>query len=283
MKHRHRAIAAIVALVAMSPCAHAQQQQEWAAAYIDWTIPDGVTGVDRMAQDIAVIEPAHASFFTLNWDFTTGEGGYIGLQSDVDGAGNVRFSLWNAAAARGESCRRFDGEGVGMTCVLPMELQTDRFYRVRVARSDADAHGQWWTGWVDTVDASGQTRSFRIGDLQVASRLNEIAPLSIYNFNEYWGDAVRTCSEVPMSAAIFGAPSLQHGRDRIVARSPVGRRPDGHACATGRERTGASASHVNVVRGSEPAMIMVLGGDTAANRAFGVQAGRSVPTSAPSN
>src|SRR5262245_59622262 len=86
-------------LTTLAPSARAQEQQLWAAAYIDWSFPETAADIDRIAQDIAVLEPARASFFTLNWDFTAGDGGYVGLQSDVDGAGNVRFSLWNAIAS----------------------------------------------------------------------------------------------------------------------------------------------------------------------------------------
>lgn len=283
MKHQPWIAVFALGLLALAPPAQAQQQQQWAAAYIDWRFDDGVTGIDRIAQDIAVLEPAHASFFTLNWEFTAGDGGYIGLQSDVDGAGNVRFSLWNAGAARGESCRRFDGEGVGMTCVLPLGIETDRFYRVRVTRGDANATGQWWSGWIDAVDATGQTRSTKIGELQVSADLTAIEPASVYNFNEYWGDAVRACRDVPLSAALFVAPSVQRGDHgaRVNARSPIGRRPDGHPCATGSERTGAAASHVGVSRNGAPAMIMVLGGNAAANRAFAEQATQTAPSLAP--
>jgi|CXWL01.1.fsa_nt_gi hypothetical protein len=277
--HHHWIAATLLSACAMAAPAQAQQQQQWAAAYIDWRFPEGTADIDRIAQDIAVVEPARASFFTLNWDFTAGDGGYIGLQSDVDGASNVRFSLWNATAARGDACRRFDGEGVGMTCVLPMAIDTDRFYRVRVLRGDANARGQWWSGWIDVVDAAGQTRALKIGDLQVSSDLTAIAPASVYNFNEFWGDAVGACRDVPLSAAVFVAPSVQLGERgaRIFASAPVGRRPDGHPCGAGRERTGAAASHVGVAREGNAAMVMVLGGERGANRTFGAQAAASVP------
>jgi hypothetical protein len=62
------------------------QQQQWAAAYVDWTFAEDVSASARVEQDIRVAEPARASFFTLNWDFEVGEGGYIGLQSDEAGA-----------------------------------------------------------------------------------------------------------------------------------------------------------------------------------------------------
>lgn len=271
---RHSWFAALtLALLMHAPSAQAQGQQQWAAAYIEWRLPDQ-TGVDRIAQDIAVLAPSRASFFTLNWDFSDGDGGYIGLQTDAAGAGNVRFSLWNAIAARGAACRRFDGEGEGMTCVAPLRIETDRFYRVRVTRGEAAARGQWWSGWIDTVDANGQTQSFRIGELQIAPGLTEIDPASLYNFNEFWGDAVRECRQTPLSAALFAAPSIQRGASGapFVARAPTGRRPEGHPCTTGRERTGATASHLALTLADRPAMIMVLGGDAQTNRAFAAQA-----------
>jgi len=283
MKH---AIAAFwLGLLTLTSPAAAQQQQLWAAAYIDWRFPSELDGIDRVAQDIAVLEPARASFFTLNWDFATGDGGYIGLQSDVDGAGNARFSLWNARAARGEACRPFDGEGIGMTCVFSMPIEPDRFYRLRILRAYADASGQWWSGWIDAISADGQTHSTKIGDLQVAADRTAIAPGSIYNFSEYWGDAVRACRDVPLSVAAFLAPAAQRGdEDRgVIAEAPAGRRPDGHPCATGLEQTGAVASHVGISHLGAPAMIMVLGGNETDNRTHGAQAARSLPSRRPGN
>lgn len=257
--------APLMALGLSTPAA--ADQQLWAAAYVDWTFAENAPSV-RVEQDIRVAEPARASFFTLNWDFEVGEGGYIGLQSDEAGAHNVRFSLWNATSARGAACRRFDGEGVGMTCELPWRIAPDAFYRVRVVRGAADAGGQWWSGWIDTRDADGRVAQTRIGDLRVAASANAINPATIYNFSEFWGDAVAACQDVPLSAAIFAPPRIgasTTGAER-AARSPVGRRPEGHLC-NGRESSGAVSRHTHIALESGPGMILTLGGAIPANEA----------------
>jgi hypothetical protein len=259
--------APLLALGVAAPAA--ADQQLWAAAYVEWTFAENAPSAARVEQQIRVAEPARAAFFTLNWDFEVGEGGYIGLQSDEAGAHNVRFSLWNATSARGTACRSFDGEGVGMTCELPWRIAPDAFYRVRVVRGAADAGGQWWSGWIDTREADGRVAQTRIGELRVAASGNAINPATIYNFSEFWGDAVAACQDVPLSAAIFAPPRVS----AIVtgaahaASNPVGRRPDGQVC-NGRERTGAVSRHAPVVLDDGPGMILTLGGSVSANEAM---------------
>lgn len=259
------AVLAILAFAGLPAPSALAQQQLWAAAYVDWTFESQRPGAE-LAQNLWVPQPSQASFFTLNWDFTAGEGGYIGLQSDAEGAGNARFSLWNATAAEGDACRRFDGEGEGMTCEIPVQIATNGIYRVRIARGPADAQGQWWTGWLQAPDGAHH----RIGALRVSARLDAIAPATVHNFSEYWGDAVGQCRNVPLSAAAFAAPALAGvvGAEQIPASTPQGRRPDGHACATGRERTGAAASYRAFALEGEPAMVLTLGGAWDANRAL---------------
>jgi hypothetical protein len=262
-----RLVAAALLALGLATPASAQQQQ-WAAAYVDWTFAEDASASARIEQDIRVAEPARASFFTLNWDFEIGEGGYIGLQSDEAGAHNVRFSLWNATSARGTACRRFDGEGVGMTCELPWTIAANVFYRVRVVRGAADAGGQWWAGWIDTLEADGPVVQTRIGDLRVAAGGDAINPATIHNFSEFWGDAVVACQDVTLSAAIFAPPRIGASTTGAVsaARDPVGRRPEGHFC-NGRERSGAVSRHTRIALDSGPGMILTLGGTVPANEA----------------
>jgi hypothetical protein len=251
------------------PAPAAADQQLWAAAYVDWTFAENAPSAARVEQEIRVAEPGRASFFTLNWDFEVGEGGYIGLQSDEAGAHNVRFSLWNATSARGRACRRFDGEGVGMTCELAWRIAPDAFYRVRVVRGATDAGGQWWSGWIDTREADGRVVQTSIGELRVAASGDAINPATIYNFSEFWGDAVAACQDVALSAAIFAPPrvSVSVTGGASAASNPVGRRPDGHVC-NGRERTGAVSRHARVALDEGPGMILTLGGTVSANEAM---------------
>lgn len=265
MTAAYRCVAFAVAAMGLiwAPPARAEQQR-WAAAYVDWTFPDQDPAIG-VAQTLWIPQPARASFFTLNLDFVSGDGGYIGLQSDEAGAGNARFSLWNASAARGAACRRFDGEGEGMTCETPVGIARNAPYRVRVQRGEADAQGQWWIG---SLEAPGRPR-LEIGALRVARAHVAIAPDSVHDFSEYWGDAVKACRDVPLSAARFGAPKLlRAGGGESVAANPVGRRPDGHSCRTGRERSGAVAGHRAILLDGAPAMLVTLGGAAATNAAL---------------
>lgn len=237
-------------------------QQLWAAAYVDWTFASEAPGI-AIAQDMWVPQPATASFFTLNWDFVAGDGGYIGLQSDEAGVGNARFSLWNADASQGAACRRFDGEGEGMTCVTPLPIAPDKIYRVHVTRGEADARGQWWIGWIET---RGEPRR-QIGALRVARTSTAIAPASVHDFSEFWGDAVAACRAVPLSAAAFGPPTLSYANGaKALGGGATGRRPDGHRCRSGRERSGATAGHTPLTVGDHPGMMITLGGDAESNR-----------------
>lgn len=260
---RYVAVALAALCLAWLPAARADQQL-WAAAYVDWTFPEPAPGV-ALAQTLWIPQSATASFFTLNWDFVAGDGGYIGLQSNEAGAGNARFSLWNATAARGAACRRFDGEGEGMTCEIPVTIAPDALYRVRMQRGETDAQGQWWIGSLETPDGARR----EIGALRVAAAHTLVAPDTVHDFSEYWGDAVKACRDVPLSAAAFGAPKLTHadGKETIAA-TPTGRRPDGHPCRTGRERSGAKAGHRVIVLDGAPAMLLTLGGTAAANTAL---------------
>lgn len=248
--------------VIWAPPARADQQL-WAAAYVDWTFANEAPGVG-LTQALWIPQRATASFFTLNWDFVAGDGGYIGLQSNEAGAGNARFSLWNATAARGAGCRRFDGEGEGMTCEAPVAAAPDAVYRVFLRRGEADRQGQWWIGSLETPDGARQD----IGALRVARTHNLIAPESVHDFSEYWGDAVKACRDVPLSVAVFGAPRLARAAGgESVAADPAGRRPEGHPCRSGRERSGAFANHRPTTLDGAPAMALALGGDRATNAA----------------
>jgi hypothetical protein len=268
-----RTFSLALGLALAAPTALAQQQQ-WAAAYINWTIPSSPAEVTILDQDIAVLNPGVASFFTLNWEFVGAEGGYIGLQSDEAGVTNARFSLWNATTARGEACRPFDGEGVGMTCVVPLQIEPGVLYRVEVIRGDRDAGGQWWSGWISQQGPDGAHTRQSIGAIQVQASSTRVDPDTLYNFSEFWGNAVRACRDVPLSSAVFVAPGVAgfNAAAGVRGAAPVGTRPDGHPCARGTERTGAVATHQALTVRHKPAMVMVLGGTTAASTAAAADA-----------
>jgi hypothetical protein len=99
------------------------QQQQWASQYVKWTF-DKPVDVWNIDQQVWFPQPNNDSFMPLQWSWKNAEvGGYLGLQQ-ADGAAsqNVRFSLWDATEAQGTNCRKFDGEGKGYTCILPVNI-----------------------------------------------------------------------------------------------------------------------------------------------------------------
>lgn len=264
MKQFASLILALGIVAAALPAPARADQQLWAAAYVEWSLASAEGGAS-VEQDIWLPEPAAASFFTLNWDFTTGTGGYIGLQSDETGATNARFSLWDTIVATGDACRRFDGEGEGMTCVIPLPLDRAGTYRVIVERGAADAQGQWWLG--SLVEPSGARRP--IGSIRVDRRHTAIAPATLHNFSEFWGEAVAACRNVPASGVVFGAPRLFGDRGgAITASSPNGTRPAENVCRQGHERLGAAVTHRALAWQGLPAMALALGGAPQDNQAL---------------
>jgi hypothetical protein len=269
-----RGLSALLAVTMASGAAAQARQQKWAAAYVEWSF-DGVESGQAVAQDLWIPQPAVASFFTLNFDFVTGDGGYIGLQSDENGAGNVRFSLWNTTVARGDSCRPFDGEGEGMTCTTPVTIVRDGVYRVRVTRGDADSQGQWWIGWLQAPNGT-QTR---IGAIRTPPEHTAIAAAGMHDFSEFWGEAVAACRDAPLSAAAFAAPRLVTADNKLaIGTRPNGTRPSENRCLKGGERQGAAVTHQPLTMKGAAAMLITLGGAPAANQALA----RRLATEAPS-
>jgi hypothetical protein len=115
------------------------------------------------------------------------------------------YSLWNATAAKsatGATCGQFDGEGAGWSCRRPLAISTTHYYQLHVARGTLDSLGQWW-------GASIQDRTTKVtyglGSIRVA-RTNRLMDAP-GNFSEYFGPAVPTCSNVPVSIADWTRPA----------------------------------------------------------------------------
>jgi len=256
-------------------------QQQWAAAYVNWTFDSAPNGLN-LDQQIWLPKPALASFFTMNWNWTNTPniGGYMGLQTDAAGEGNVRFSLWNATEAKGKQCRTFGGEGIGYTCMLPIKIDTNKFYRLRLWRTAGDSSGQWWGGWL-IEEKDGKLIEHAIGQIKVATNQDTFSASSIVNFSEYWGAAVSTCAQVPMSIAGFAPPAINYkgkGAGGYEAHATIaeGTLPDGNICKTGTEKQGADTSFIPFKSGSNKGMIVIMGGK-ASDHALDVTAPATLP------
>ena len=123
---------------------------------------------------------------------------------------HVRFSLWNsqqATAAEGAKCSGFAGEGVGFTCTLDFEFQSQAEYTVRMILTDVeDPAGPWWQG--SLIDSTGEEHV--IGQIEGPSGLGLIR--GAVSWIEFFGlDADDTCQCLtlpPVAEALFRRPLI---------------------------------------------------------------------------
>lgn len=192
----------------LAPARAEQHQNANVYAYWDFSGRSGFWNVD---QELRVPVKASASYWASNWAWTDASyGGYVGIQTDgnrADGStgDTAIFSIWNANGG-GPGCMRFSGEGTGMSCRLAYPIQTDRYYRLRIWRLDADDQGQWWGAWI--LDEATGVESF-IGKLRAAGRGQHTLMAPPMNFSEYFGTKV-SCDAVPVSWAIWTQPAANH-------------------------------------------------------------------------
>lgn len=215
----------LIAFVALavfvgSPTVALGAQQENAHAYAYWNLSaDG--GIWNVDQSIQVRDPARATFWAGNWQWNNTSlsgGGYFGLQkngSRFDGTSGSTaiFSVWNATGARGPGCGTFGNEGIGYSCRIAYPISSDRMYRLRLWRVEADSSGQWWGAWVKDLSTGVEQW---IGTIRAP--LNATAVARYVNFTEYFGDAVATPDLVPRSVADYTQPGAnQQGEGRYAA------------------------------------------------------------------
>ncbi len=189
----------------------------------------------------------------------------MGLQQGADSsAQQVRFSLWNATEAKGKSCRKFGGEGIGYTCVLPITIDTGKFYRLRLWRLRTDVDGQWWGGWLIEAEKGVLVEHF-IGQIKVPVSYRVVDPASITNFVEYFGPAVGKCEDVPLSVAAFAPPAVNYkgkesgayaGYAEYAGSNPA----KDNTCSNGKEKRGAFVTAKLYNFGFSDGVMMFLGG-----------------------
>lgn len=264
-------------------------QQQNANAYVYWDFGQKTDDIWNIDQEIWIAQTAPSSYWALVWNWAANPtvGGYLGLQIDDDGTSRAIFSLWNATAATGGTCTPFGGEGIGYSCRLPFVIQSDRFYRLRVWRTNADNNGQWWGAWVIEEDkSSGTLKEHFLGEIQVNSTYNFIkGGNTITNFSEYYGSSVAHCSEVPMSVCGFTPPAANyHGAGTGIydhySQAAGGSEPSSNPCQSGNESSGALFTVANYDYGFAKGALVFLGG-TKANQIL--PPGRSSPPDMPNS
>lgn len=197
-------LACALAAFAVVPGAASAVQHSNGHNYAFWSWSgSGFWNVDQL---VRIDEKARTTFWAEQFFWSgTSTGGYMGLQTDgnrVDGSrgDTAIFSVWGANAARG-ACRTFAGEGTGYQCLIPYRVATNRLYRYRIWRLDADAGGQWWGAWM--IDPTTGQETW-IGSIRAAASNTTIGATT--NFVEYFGAKV-ACTQVPRSNALFTQPA----------------------------------------------------------------------------
>ncbi len=241
------------------------QQQQWASQYVKWTFDKSVD-VWNIDQQVWVPIPNRTSYMPLQWSWKgSKEGGYLGLQQANDTASqNVRFSLWNATEAQGMSCRKFDGEGIGQTCVLPVKIDPKKMYRYRLWKLDAVKDGQWWGGWLIEVE-NGKLTERLIGKIKVPTAYNTVDSSSITNFVEFWGGHIAPCGSVPGSVISFMPPAVNYkgkgtGAYEAYSKYSNSDRAKGNVCRNGTENDGSLVTAKTYNFGFATGVMMFLGG-----------------------
>jgi hypothetical protein len=191
-------------LFATSGLSGAAQQQN-ANLYVNWKVTQ-TQSYASLSQELQVTQKAPGTFWANSWFFSgQNYGGYVGLQTSYDGTGSEKaiFSIWNATSTH-PNCKPFAGEGTGASCIISYTINPARRYRLLVSKGTATASAQTWNAYVVDVSTSAQTL---IGTIQTAA--NATAMDLPRNFTEYYGEAVPTCNNVPVSTVNWYQASLK--------------------------------------------------------------------------
>ena len=183
-------------------------QQQWGAAYLDWT---GALLSDKssMSQIIQPLEISPRMYWEAGWHWDNiPDGGYGGIQSGgilADGTISdlAIFSIWNGLGAVpgvGAGCTPFGGEGIGYSCRIPITLTAGNKYEISFG-VDTARGPQWWIASIS--DLAKGTKSV-IGSIETNSSVAKAGNWN--NFIEYWGQAV-PCDAVGAASAKFYTPT----------------------------------------------------------------------------
>ena len=223
--------------------------------YSDWIFPDMPAGGFQEIEDM--IYPANdpaakpgqvaqAYFYSSQFGIVSGDGGYIGIQTDTGNSPAPKkaiFSIWGANAARcstveGALCQPFTGEGDGYQTLIPYEWVAGHQYRTRVRALDSDAGGDWWVGEI-TDETTGDTQI--VGYIRVPS-VYEGLSYYVINWVEWYAPQAETCDQLPSSTVYF-SPARANG-GAYVAGAP-NNHLGGGACPSEVEMAGDWVSHHN--------------------------------------
>lgn len=159
-------------------------------------------------------DPAAKYFWSHQFKFFGGDGGYMGLQSmgnrvaDGSQGKTAVFSIFSSGIeATPGNCvvekAGFDGyQNSGSSCRIAYDWIQGRTYHLKTIISGSDSTGVWWTGSVTDNTTGVQTT---IGRIKVPTTWKGIGDVSVM-WTEYFGPQVDNCATLPYSKVTFGTP-----------------------------------------------------------------------------
>lgn len=177
-----------------------------------YTVPAVAGGYATLSADVRVTREPGAdgnTFWSTQFFYGDGTGGYIGMQQNDGSRKLVIFSIWNASgwpSAYNANCSNFGGEGVGVSCKMAYPWVQGKKYRFSLRKTASDAFSETWAGEVTDV-AAGTTQT--IGQIQQGVKSTGLTGLSqfVENFTQ-GAQQYASCSQVPAAVAIFSEARL---------------------------------------------------------------------------
>jgi Domain of unknown function (DUF3472) len=197
--------------------------------YTNWYWSPPTDGFTEMEHGLTIdrVTPNAPYFWSHQFKFKGGDGGYIGLQSNGSRVNGTRgktavFSVFGSAlSGTSGSCvlevKGFDGYNTsGTSCRVPYEWQTGRKYTLRVKMVSSDSSGKWWQAWIKDTFTNTETSVAKIKTPASWKGLNDWSVM----WTEYFGTPLSTCASLPYAKATFFNPVANGGAYK--PRSSVG-------------------------------------------------------------
>ncbi|WP_250301667.1 RICIN domain-containing protein [Streptomyces sp. A 4/2] len=201
-----------IAVLALAAClglaGPAQAGGSTPGTYTNYGFPSGTTSLTDVTFATTVqSDPGRGNvFWSHQFGFTNGVGGYIGQQRWRTGNGMFLFSLWGSTAAKagsaGTYCQTFDESGTGYTCRSEQKFTAGHRYAYHIEPAATD-------GWYQaTISDTTAGTSFILGSLQIGSGA-QVAAGGMTDWVEYfdWNNNAATCQDEPFSQARFDLPT----------------------------------------------------------------------------
>ncbi|GAA2630873.1 DUF3472 domain-containing protein [Actinomadura fulvescens] len=178
-----------------------------------WRYPTG-SQLWNLDQNVRITQSAPTRFWSHQFGFVGGDGGYLGLQTDGSVGNGQRgklaiFSIWNAADARpgpGAVCVDFGGEGVGKSCRILYNWQPGTTYKYRLwylGAETGDRHR--WGAWMIDTSTGKETH---IGSILAPAGKSRITN-SVSWIEDFGGTP---CDQAAPAAGVFGHPTANNGQ-----------------------------------------------------------------------